>query len=331
MKQLSLLVCILLLAGCRHSNLFTLNADVKGLASDSVLALFEFPEYHIDTIVAKQGKFTLRLPLDTLHLLTLWMDGVPVPVCAEKGSAVSIEGAKDSLAIIGDGDNALMNAIMCAERACPINFRVADSLVRTHPNSYTNLYVVRQFMAHADTIDYAAVNALLQQMGGNLKDMIQVMKMQDVMDKRVGSSAYHLANSLLMKGRDDLNVRHSDIKGCHVLLSFWATWDAASRAAQDSLAQVVKTLRKKPFVVISVSLDYDRDKWYEASDRDTTQWRQVFDGKGFDSELAKALDIRELPASVLLDERRMIVGRNLTGQEIIDILRDKSFSSNAKR
>lgn len=321
MKQMSLLVCILLLAGCKHSDSFILNADVKGLTSDSVLALFEFPEYRIDTIVAKEGKFTYEFPLDTTNLLTLRLDEVAVPVCAERGGRVRLKGTKENLEMEGEGDNAWMNKIMQLERVHPIDLAVADSLVRSNPNSYANLYVIRQALANADTLDYAEVNATLQQMGGNLKDMAQVMKIQDVMDKRVGSSAYHLANSLLLKGRDDLNVRYADIKNRYVLLSFWATWDVTSCAAQDSLAWVVKALKKKPFVAISVSLDYDCDKWYKASDRDTTRWRQVCDGKGFENELVKALDIRKLPANVLLDPRRMLIGRDLKEREIVELIK----------
>ncbi|MDO4948762.1 MAG: thioredoxin-like domain-containing protein [Bacteroidales bacterium] len=321
---MSLLVCILLLAGCKHSNSFILNADVKGLTSDSVLALFEFPEYRIDTIVAEDGKFTYEFPLDTLTLFTLRLDEVAVPVYAEKGGNVKLRGTKENVVMEGEGDNARMNEIMQLERACSIDLTMADSLIRAYPNSYTNLYVIRQALANGDTLDYACANNILQQMGGNLKDLVEVMRIQNVMDKHVGSSAYHLANNLLMKGRDNVNVSYADIKNRYVLLSFWATWDAASCAAQDSLVGVVNTLKKKPFVAISVSLDYDCDKWYKASNRDTTQWRQVCDGKGFENELVKALDIRKLPANVLLDPRRMLMGRDLKEGEIVKLIEGMS-------
>ena len=69
------------------------------------------------------------------------------------------------------------------------------------------------------------------------------------------------------------------MKDKYILLDFWASWDKASMAAQDSLVNVQKALKKEKFLIVSLSLDLDKKEWLKACDKDTTRWKQVCDFK----------------------------------------------------
>ena len=62
----------------------------------------------------------------------------------------------------------------------------------------------------------------------------------------------------------------------------------------------------------------DKEAWLKASDRDTTQWRQICDFKGWNNPIIKSQHIQTLPANLLLDKNKRIIGRNIRGTELIE-------------
>ena len=114
-------------------------------------------------------------------------------------------------------------------------------------------------------------------------------------------------------------INWNSIKGKYVLLDFWANWDKGSVAAQDSLVSVQKALKKEKFVIISLSLDLDKKEWLEKiAQRDTTQWKQVCDFKGWNNLLVKQQGITRLPANMLIGPDKRVITRNIRGKELID-------------
>jgi hypothetical protein len=71
-------------------------------------------------------------------------------------------------------------------------------------------------------------------------------------------------------------------------------------------------------VVVGVNLDRmnrrDLRAWLGRHDVD---WRQHFDGRGYGSPVAEALDVRRLPATFLLDREGRVVARDLRGDRLV--------------
>ena len=112
-------------------------------------------------------------------------------------------------------------------------------------------------------------------------------------------------------------------------MDFWASWNPESVAEQDSLARVIKALRNENFVVVSISLDYDKQTWMKASDRDTTQWIQLCDFKGWKNTTVEEQNIQSLPSNILLSPNKQISERNIRGQKLIDKI--KQLTKDDKR
>ena len=107
-----------------------------------------------------------------------------------------------------------------------------------------------------------------------------------------------------------------------MIIDFWASWHPVSVIAQDSLTSVLKELKKENFLVYSISLDMDKEAWLKASNRDTTQWRQVCDFKGWNNSLVKSQSIHALPANLLLDINKRIIARDIRGEELVQKVKD---------
>lgn len=80
-----------------------------------------------------------------------------------------------------------------------------------------------------------------------------------------------------------------------------------------------KGIEKNKFVIISLSLDLDKKEWMEKIiQRDTTQWKQVCDFKGWDNSIVKQQGITRIPANILIGPDKRVITQDIRGKELID-------------
>lgn len=111
----------------------------------------------------------------------------------------------------------------------------------------------------------------------------------------------------------------SSLEGKVVLLSFWASWNEASRRANDHLKKVYNQYHDQGFEVYQVSLDRSKVLWENAIIKDELPWINVSDLRYTDSYPARAYNIKQLPANYLISRDGEIIGKNLFG----DLLEEK--------
>jgi thiol-disulfide isomerase/thioredoxin len=105
----------------------------------------------------------------------------------------------------------------------------------------------------------------------------------------------------------------SSLKGKVVLLSFWASWDEASRRANDHLKKVYQQYEDQGFEIYQVSLDRSKVLWENAVIKDELPWINVSDLRYTDSFPARLYNINQIPANYLISRDGDIIGKNLFG------------------
>jgi thiol-disulfide isomerase/thioredoxin len=95
-------------------------------------------------------------------------------------------------------------------------------------------------------------------------------------------------------------TRISDYKGKVVLLDIWATWCPPCRAMIPHEREMVKTMANKPFVLVSVSADDDKDTLAKFLEKEPMPWIHWWDG-GKDNPVLKAYRVRAFPTLYLID------------------------------
>lgn len=334
-----LLVTLLLTTGCSEKTNFTLKGEISGLTSDTLLAYYLAPEYKIDTIICQKGKFEYTFTPDTLNVFNLLFNTEEsLPIFADKGQSVEVKGTTTDFEIEGEGENKLMNEIFSLLRNTSEEktMDIVDSLIQANKYSFTNLYLLDKYYANDEYADFEHINKLIESQSGIIKDSPYIIDLQ--------SRIAHL--SAKQKNLSIANLNGQDRKGekikwptsreNYILIDFWASWHPESVAAQDSLVNVLKELKKEKFLVYSVSLDMDKEAWLKASDRDTTQWYQVCDFKGWNNNILKNQGVQELPFNLLLDKNKRIIAKNVRGKELITkvkgfIKEDKEREKAAKK
>ena len=99
---------------------------------------------------------------------------------------------------------------------------------------------------------------------------------------------------------DGQRVSLDDLKGKVVLMDFWATWCQPCREALPHVRDIAKKFQDQPFVVLSVSVDTDEQKWKDFVAKNGMTWLQSRDA-GFTGPIARMFSVESIPHTFTID------------------------------
>ena len=102
------------------------------------------------------------------------------------------------------------------------------------------------------------------------------------------------------------------------ILDFWASWCGPCRQENPNLVAVYNEYKDQGLKIISVSLDRpgQGDKWKEAIAKDGMAWTHVSNLMFWDDPIAKSYGIESIPAMYLLNEKGIVVAKDLRGDQL---------------
>ncbi|HBC79032.1 MAG TPA: hypothetical protein DEO60_00170 [Bacteroidales bacterium] len=107
-----------------------------------------------------------------------------------------------------------------------------------------------------------------------------------------------------------------------LLVDFWAAWCGPCRQENPNVVKVFNEYNKKGFDVFGVSLDRTKDDWVKAIANDKLTWTHVSDLQYWNSAAAQLYGVSAIPANFLLDEKGVIIGRNLRGEVLYNKVKE---------
>jgi thiol-disulfide isomerase/thioredoxin len=105
----------------------------------------------------------------------------------------------------------------------------------------------------------------------------------------------------------------SNYRGRYLLLDFWASWCGPCRDENPALIKAYQKYKSKGFDILSVTLDYRRnkDKWIAAIRKDAIgQWSNVSD---FDEKAKTLFGVTAIPSNFLIDPTGKVIAQDLRG------------------
>lgn len=318
---------LVLLSSCEKKHSFILEGKLDNLTSDSLILYYIEPTYKLDTLILKKGAFKQRFNADSISLFYIILDNQEkIPVIVESGGKTQIKGNDRLYVIKGKGDNELMGETLLSLKKrevmnLPLKAQV-DTFIKNNPRSYANVFLIDKFYAHDSAPDYKHIIELIESLNGNVQDTRYLTDLLAKAKEQKGDEKKYI-NLFNEPDKDGKVINFKELKNKYVLVSFWASWDAKSMEEQDSIASIVKQMKKEPFAVVSVSLDMDKNAWREIiSKRDTTQWKQVCGFKGWKGNIAKQIGLTKLPTNILVAKDKSIIDNNISSQAILNKVRD---------
>jgi thiol-disulfide isomerase/thioredoxin len=162
-----------------------------------------------------------------------------------------------------------------------------------------NLYMGVQEKIVLENEDNRAVEAARKEMDAARQLAVADLK-GAVKDLFIGGKMPNL-NSTDLAGK---GVKLSDFKGKVVMLDVWATWCPPCCRMIPHSREMVKKLRGKPFVLVGVSADDDREtltKFMQTNEMPWTHWHN-----GPEGGLLSELNITAFPTIFLIDHNGVI-------------------------
>ena len=125
-----------------------------------------------------------------------------------------------------------------------------------------------------------------------------------------------VAPEITLPDLDGNMVSLSSTRGKVVLLDFWASWCAPCRKSNPEILKIYQKFKDDGFTVFGVSLDNRKVMWEKAIKKQKLTWINVSDLKGRQNAAARLYKIFKTPATFLLDEKGVIVAKNLHKEEL---------------
>lgn len=321
--QLILLLALLCMTSCKKTSNFELYGELKDLKEEQIVVVYDDPVSKTDTIFPENGKFTYTFTPDTTTLFRLVSSqGEVIPFFADKSIRVQLKGSFSHPIIQGNGDNKAYGEFLANIQKLNGDsigqIKMAEEFIRTHLNSFASAYILNQYFVQTPNPNLEQIAALAEPLHGSVKDSRIINSIFHILpnNKNKSSSSNYL-NYFSYKDRKNKYITWTSGNGnIFTLINFWASWHSGSMAIRDSLFKIPTNLKNENYRVLNISLDYDKNAWLKACKEDSKQWIEVCDYKGWNTQVVKQNKIYQLPANILVDQSRKVMGTNLYGEEL---------------
>jgi thiol-disulfide isomerase/thioredoxin/outer membrane lipoprotein-sorting protein len=105
-------------------------------------------------------------------------------------------------------------------------------------------------------------------------------------------------------------LKLEEFKGKVVLLDFWATWCGPCKEELPHVKAAYEKYHDKGFEIVGISFDEERKELDDFTVENGMTWRQVFDGKMFDSEANRDFKVKAIPFTLLIGRDGKIAAVN---------------------
>jgi peroxiredoxin/beta-lactamase class D len=210
-------------------------------------------------------------------------------------------------------------------------FEANLAVIKEEPNSLSSMLNMVPLFA-VNQISYQEAESIYQSFSDSSKNTINGEKIASLVQKLKNNADFDPRATKLKIGDimygftlDDISgvkVKSTDVYGTYTLLDFWASWCIPCRNETPYLKKAFEQFKDRGFRVIAISIDAEDalEKWRAAVEVDGTRGFVNLTDPSGRTGIAKELNINAIPANYVIDQNGQIVGKNLRGSDLIELL-----------
>ncbi|MCS7047304.1 MAG: TlpA family protein disulfide reductase, partial [Gemmataceae bacterium] len=112
----------------------------------------------------------------------------------------------------------------------------------------------------------------------------------------------------------------ADFRGKVVVVFFWGHWSPACRAYYAKLRELCQLHDGKPFAVLGINSDNDREAAKEILRTANLPWLNLWNGGSKNGPLSTAYKVRAWPVIYVIDQRGVIRARNVDAAALAEVV-----------
>lgn len=195
------------------------------------------------------------------------------------------------------------------------------STITTYPNYYfvlDKLYLTREYMA----IDFLEYCSLL------FTDDIKATELWKELDLYIKREKKLTVNNVLpyflVESNKDkmLNETEAIKTGKYTFIDFWASWCVPCRCEMQKLKKIYSSIDTSKIEIVSISIDIEKQSWLKAEKEEAIPWQSFVD---VNENIRKTFNLSYIPQGIIINEKKIVVGRLVTLDELIDFLTKNRF------
>ena len=135
---------------CKGNNDFILSGKLQNKKEKNIYVIFDDPIGKIDTVKVIDGNFEYQFSPDTITMLRLLNDsGIAIPLFADRGWEVNINGSFSNPQITGNGSNKDyqdFKRLIKDIKDSTERHNTVKSFIMNHRQSYACAYIINEYI-----------------------------------------------------------------------------------------------------------------------------------------------------------------------------------------
>lgn len=307
----------------------------------------------VDSATIKEGKFTFKggpTERPELHYIFFGIGQENIPVIIENGE-IEVSAQKDSLGFAKVGGTLqndlfydfLKGSRVLNRKAASMNqdmrsaqgkrdtvtmnsireeyFELMEEAkgyeldyVKNNPNALVSALIIYRILT-TKAKPFEEIQEMFETLTPEIKASSTGVKIKEVLDKEMSTSIGATAPNFSAPTPDGKELALNDVLGKATIVDFWAAWCKPCRAENPNVVNIYNKYKDKGLSILGVSLDRNANDWKKAIEDDGLTWHHVSNVQYFD-EIARLYNVDAIPATFILDEKGVIVAKDLRGASL---------------